>query len=484
MIHHHRLISAQSTDLLTSVRQHRARVDFWQFRNYVHPGLKVGWWQIEVAHVLMEFYQDLMDGKRPILLIQAPPQHGKSVQIVDFIAWLAGKNPDLRTIYASFSERLGVRANLALQRMYSGPRYSGVFPGTSISAKNAVTVSGQKLRNREILEYLEGEGYFRNTTVRGSITGEGLDLGVIDDPIKGREEANSTTVRDKTYDWMMDDFMTRFSENAGLLGIMTRWHIDDPFGRLIAAMPDCVKVLRYPAIAERDEPHRVAGEPLFPEHKGLSFLMERKAAMHEANWQSLYQQNPIILGGGLIKDEWWKYYDAVPALTHRTIYADTAQKTKEQNDYSVFECWGKAKDGQAVLLDLIRGKWEAPELLVQARAFWSKHRAVTGQGVLRSMKVEDKSSGTGLIQTLKREGVPIVGIPRGIDKVTRCLDISPMVQSGNVLLPRSAPWLSDFLAEATAFPNGVHDDMLDPMFDAVSDMTAISPAERMLALTS
>jgi predicted phage terminase large subunit-like protein len=144
-------------------------------------------------------------------------------------------------------------------------------------------------------------------------------------------------------------------------------------------------------------------------------------------------------------------------------------KTKEQNDYSVFECWGKTKEGKAVMLDMVRGKWEAPELLIQARAFWAKHRAMEN-GTLRAMKVEDKASGTGLIQTLKREGVPVIPIQRNIDKVTRAMDVAPQIQVGNVLLPQTAPWLSDLLAEASVFPNGAHDDQLDPMMDAISDM--------------
>ncbi|WP_333848357.1 phage terminase large subunit, partial [Phaeobacter italicus] len=76
------------------------------------------------------------------------------------------------------------------------------------------------------------------------------------------------------------------------------------------------------------------------------------------------------------------------------------------------------------------------------------------------------------IQTLSREGIPVKGIKRNIDKVTRGLDAAPMVETGNVFLPIDAPWLSDFLGEASAFPNGKHDDQLDPMFDAVTDVKA------------
>jgi len=107
---------------------------------------------------------------------------------------------------------------------------------------------------------------------------------------------------------------------------------------------------------------------------------------------------------------------------------------------------------------------------VQARAFYAKHKAVLGQGTLRHMKVEDKASGTGLIQTLKREGIPVIAIPRSVDKVIRAHDAAPLIESGNVILLNGLPHLSDMLAEASAFPNGAHDDTLDPMMDAVADI--------------
>lgn len=471
------LLNYSNDDLafLELLAQAEARSSFWAFRQYMRPKMKVGWWQREVAEELQQFYEAFVAGRRPVLLIQAPPQHGKSEQIVDFIAWLAGQIPDTKAIYASFSERLGVRANLALQRMYDSPRYRAVFPDTHIARRNSVAVSGQTLRNRDILEYVGRAGFFRNTTVRGPVTGEGLDLGILDDPIKGREDANSARIRDKTWDWLTDDFMSRFSDHAGLLGIMTRWHVDDPFGRLAANNPNA-KVLRYPALAEVDEPHRRAGEPLFPEHKSLEFLLERKKAMRPENFSALYQQSPYVTGGNIIKTDKFEYYTVLPPLVWRKIYVDTAQKIKKQNDWTVFACWGKDARGNAFLVDLRRGKFEAPELLVEARAFWAKHLNVTGHGRLRSMNVEDKVSGTGLIQTLKRgepgkhPAIPTKAVQRSTDKVERAQDIAPSIDAGLVYLPADAPWLSDFLAEHGQFPNGAHDDQVDTTVDAVEDI--------------
>lgn len=459
-------MTLEELDMFEDACAERARASLYHYRQYISGfKLKTGWFVEEVSKAIEQFYRDYTDGKRPILVIQAPPQHGKSEAVTDGVAWMAGHNPDLRFIYASFSERLGVRANLKLQRTITRSRYKRAFPNTQINTRQTVTAVGYQ-RNKEMLEFVDASGSFRNTTVLGSITGETLDIGVIDDPIKGREAANSKTVRGKTWSWLTDDFLTRFDEFGGLLIILTRWHVDDPVGRLIAQDPS-IKVLSYKAIATQNEKNRRDGEALFPEHKSLDFLMTRKKRMPAENWESLYQQNPVVPGGGLFKGEWWRYWTALPTMSHLTIYADTAQKTGENNDYSVFQLWGKSFDGRAYLIDQARGKWEAPELLVQARAFWNKCKGV---GLVRAMRIEDKVSGTGLIQTLKREGIPVQGIQRDRDKTTRAMDAAPLIESGMVYLPQDAPWLSDYLAEFTTFPNGSNDDQIDPTMDAVTDM--------------
>jgi predicted phage terminase large subunit-like protein len=243
-----------------------------------------------------------------------------------------------------------------------------------------------------------------------------------------------------------------------------------------------------------------AGDQIPIPAKSVTFipasLTDNKALMaadpgYMANLMALSAiERARLLGGnwkvrpesGMFRAEWWRYYTVPPQIAHKVIFADTANKTKTINDYSVFQCWGYTATKQAVLLDQIRGKWEAPDLLVQARAFWNKHSQTQNQGTLRAIKVEDKSSGTGLIQTLKREGMPILDIQRSIDKVTRALDAAPYIESGNVLLPQQASWLSDYLAEFSAFPNGAHDDMVDPTMDAIAEIHGGGPRPNIRAL--
>jgi predicted phage terminase large subunit-like protein len=192
-----------------------------------------------------------------------------------------------------------------------------------------------------------------------------------------------------------------------------------------------------------------------------------------------YQQNPTVLGGNIIHGEHFRRYTVLPWIKYRKIFGDTAQKTKESNDWSVFEEWGLGVDGYLYLLDLIRGRWEAPELQRRAVAFWAKGKArdIESFGQLRKMAIEDKSSGTGLIQTLRLPpyNIPIQPIERDKDKFTRCLDALPYIECGQVCIPADAPYTSDFLLEADSFTaDDTHDfdDQLDPMFDAIQDMQA------------
>jgi len=412
---------------------------------------------------LQNFYDDLVAKKKPMLIIEAPPQHGKSDAVTDFISWVAGRHPELKTIYASFSERLGVRANLRLQRLYTKKVYQDIFPETKINSKNVVT-GVNFLRNREILEYVKKGGYFRNTTVQGSITGESLDLGVIDDPLKGREAANSETTRNKTWEWFTDDFFTRFSEDAGFLMILTRWHVDDPAARLVKKSKK-VKVLKYKAIAEVDEEHRKQGEALIPEHKSIEFLQERRSLMG-ANFDALYQQEPVVAGGNLFKLAWFRWWTVLPKMRYKFITADTAQKTKEQNDFSVIQCWGVSMDNDIYLLDMKRGKWEAPDLRKEAKLFYKKHDNKIN-GALRKMYIEDKSSGSSLIQDFKKDKMKIGAVQRSVDKVSRANDTAPQIEAGRVYLNEDIKDISELTSEATAFPNAKHDDTLDPMMDAI-----------------
>lgn len=445
----------------------KARSRLHDFITYMNPEYVTSYFSREVCDALDEFVDDMQAGKRPVIILGAPPQHGKSDIVSRYLpAYVFGRHPDLRIAGLSYGKDLATDMNRDVQRIMLSDEYHVLFPDSALNARRVVTVEVEAKRNSETFEIVGKKGSYISQGVGGPLTGKKVDLGIIDDPIKNAAEALSATTKRSVWNWYISTFLTRLSKNSGQIIMATRWATDDLSGEVAANNPRA-KVLQFPAINE-------AGEALVPELHPIDKLLETKATLSDYFWSAMYQQTPIVLGGGIFKDEWWRYYTAEPKLRWRAIYADTAQKTKEWNDYSVLQCWGQSHDGQAVLIDQIRGKWEAPELLTHARAFWNKHQG-SDNGTLRKMDVEDKVSGTGLIQTLRREGIPVNPIQRDTDKITRAMDVVPLVQSGNVMLPEGAPWLSDYLSEFTIFPNATHDDQVDPTMDALLDI--LSPTQ-------
>jgi hypothetical protein len=370
-----RQFASEHVDLYVSALHRRAEHDFGVYRRILRPNMQYGWFVAELAREAEQFYADLIAGRRPTMALLTPPQHGKSEFAIDFASWIAGKTPDLKTIYASYSDELGVRANRALQRTLSSESFGKIFP-LRIGAEGWAA-------NANLIEYADHGGSFRNVTVEGGVTGLALDLGIIDDPFKGRAEANSKLIRDKTWSWFTDEFGTRLSKQAGLLIVMTRWHIDDLLGRLLQRSPQQVRVLRYPALAERPEDHwisdwsltksgwrhgwkhvrRAEGAALFPELKPTSFLLEQRNRLSQASWQSLYQQNPIIAGGGQLPIEQLRvlnFFERANVLC-AVRYWDKAGSDNDRAAYTAGVLMLKLRDNRFVIAHVARGRWGALE---------------------------------------------------------------------------------------------------------------------------
>lgn len=439
------------------------RTDLLAFTQHIFRGRKGADLKPAPHHkIICDALERVTAGYCPRLIINIPPRSGKTeLAVKSYIAWCMGNFPDSEFIHASYSKRLATTNTWETRAIMQHESYAEVFGAASFR---------QDSNAKDEFRTSEG-GIVYATGAEGTITGYGAgkmrdEFGgaiIIDDAHKAGE-GNSDTMRQNVIDWFLQTMESRANNkpHTPIIIIMQRLHEMDLSGWLLSGGNGEVwEHINIPAIQD--------DQSFWPEQFPLSELRR----MEKANayvFAGQYMQRPAPLGGGVFKDDWWEYRDIAPNIKWRTIYADTAQKTKEANDFSVFQCWGATDDGKAVLLDMVRGKFEAPELLERARAFWQKHVNLDGMGSLRSIKVEDKSSGTGLIQQLKREGLPVIGIPRATDKLTRAYDAAPYIQNGNVILMRQVPHLSDFLAEASAFPNGAHDDTLDPMMDAVMDI--------------
>lgn len=460
--------------LQKQVKQELSRRNLSDFTNYTKPDFIEGWFNRIIAKELQQFYFDVMAGKQPRLIIQAPPRSGKSELFSRrFPAWAFGQNPDLQIIAASYSTDLASRMNRDVQRIIDSEEYQGVFPETTLNGKNIATVSGQSLRNSEIFEIVGHAGAYRSAGVGAGITGMGADIGIIDDPVKDAKEANSQTIRDAVWDWYTTTFYTRLSPKSGILLGMTRWHEDDLAGRLLREMAndgDQWRIVSFPAIAEEDEEFRLEGEALHPERYDLERLTKIKKAVGSQAWNALYQQRPSSKGGDIIKGAWFKRYSVLPRMKRVIIAGDTAQKIKQHNDFSVFLAAGLAVDGGVYIFDLIRGKWEAPELEQKLSDVWNKYRSMP----VHKVYIEDKSSGTSLIQNIQRkQRIPIEGVQVDTDKYTRVLGVQGYIESGYIYLPNDAEWIEDFIKECEAFTatdSHKHDDQVDAMVMAITEL--------------
>lgn len=449
----------------------QARSSLLSFSEWMFWRQKAMPWVLGDHHkVITDALEQVYLGKIKRLIINVPPRYSKTQIVKYFAAFGLGHFPDSEFIYTSYSGALATNATWDIREVVCHEEFRAMFP--------RVELRGDSSAKHEWRTTLGGVMY--GVGSGGTITGYGAGKHrpgfagaiIIDDPLKP-DEATSDVIRQGVIDWFQNTLESRKNDpkNTPIIVIMQRLHEQDLSGWLLAGGngEEWTHVC-LPALRED-------GTALWPEKHSVEQLEQMKAA-NSYVFSGQYQQRPSPLGGGILRGAWFNRYRQAPQMRYRKIFADTAQKTGEANDYSVFQCWGAGVDNNAYLIDQIRGKWEAPELKRRAVDFWAKHLQYDHHvyGQLRAMGVEDKSSGTGLIQDLSRtSGIPVIGIERVKDKLTRVMDIAGYIESGRVYLPEDAPFTSDFIAECESFtPNDTHahDDQIDPMCDAINDMVA------------
>jgi predicted phage terminase large subunit-like protein len=318
------------------------------------------------------------------------------------------------------------------------------------------------------------EGFFRNTTIDGQVTGDAMDVGVIDDPIKGRAEAQSSKIRNATWDWITDDFMTRMADQAGLLMILTRWHVDDPAARMVEAFKGHVRLIKYAALAKVDEEHRKKGEPLFPELKSEEFLELRKSGLTKSGWESIYQQEPIVVGGELFPIEKFQIDKAVPArkdIKATVRYWDKAG-TSGGGAYSCGVFLHTMRDGTTFISDVRRGQWSSME---REKMIKQTVELDTQDGLPVVTWVEQEP-GSGGKESAENTIRNLRGFTVRADRVTGSKEIraepyAAQVQAGNVRLLK-ASWNRAFIDEHEEFPNGPYKDQVDATAGAFNKASA------------
>ena len=439
-----------------------ARNNLLSFISVTYKDYKIGWVHQEICQTLDNFLKDLIEGKRPRLIITMPPRSGKS-EIVSrrFPAYFLGKYPDLSIISVSYSATLAEDFCRDVQRIIDSDEYKKIFSDTKLSDKKDKNYK----RTSDIFEIVGHKGVYCSAGVGGGITGKGCDILIIDDPIKNRQEANSENTRKKIFDWYSSTAYTRLSPIGGVIMMCTRWHLDDLIGKVLndkGQKP--FHVISYPAIAEHDEPHRKQGEALHPERFSLEILNEIKSTLSASDWLSLYQQRPTPEGGAIFETSKLRYYDesSEPKRFDQIVGSwDMTFKENKTSDFVVGQLWGR-KGSEFYLLDMVRDRMDFVKTLKVFINFANKHKNCN------CWLVEDKANGTAIISTLKKHISGIIPITPKESKQERAYAITPYLEAGNIFFPKNQKFTKDLEEEMLQFPAGAHDDTVDSMTQALN----------------
>lgn len=455
------------------------------FATYIEEVVEIEWFH----KIVYDHLDDWIAGKIKKLAIFMPPQHGKStMSSITTPAKILGMKPSAKIAVCSFSDKLASKFNRSCQDIIDSEEFKRIYPGVILPSKGVEVTN--ELRNNTYFEIVKHKGFFKAVSVNGALTGDSIDYGIIDDPIKDRKQANSKTYRDNLWDWYQDVFLTRLHNDSAQLMLFTRWHQDDLAGRLFDPKnkhfnqeeADEWKVLCFQALKEKKLPFRNAiqyddpreiDEALWEKkHSAKKHIKKRNTnAMSHA---SLNQQRPSPAEGGKLKREWFQIINENelpfnPRTVKKDFFIDGAFTEKVINDESaqmscsffrgnlyIFNCHGVRKELNEYLDYIVP---------------WLKLAGYTSRS---KINIEMKASGYSfysMLRSHKYGNHNCVKIPNKtvIDgKMTRVESSQPTMASGKVFLIRGS-WNSAFIDQCATFPNDVHDDMVDLLAYAIHE---------------
>lgn len=400
------------------------------------------------------------EGKIKKLMVFAPPRSGKSELVSRCLpAYLLGRNPDARVAAASYAADLARLMGRAVQRSMDEAAYRALFPETRLEGSNIRTVAdGRYLRNSDEFECVGRKGGYVCRGIGGGLTGRGFDFGIIDDPVKDASEAWSEVVRAAVWEWYTQVFLTRQEAHASILLTMTRWHEDDLAGRILNS--DDGKnweLVKFQAL----NPSYMGGT-LWPQKYDQAWMEAQKKALGSRSFEALYQQEPRIGDGGVWRTSWFRQWRSLPSeLSNFTQSWDFAAKDTKDGSYNVGQVWAE-RGADKYLIDQVRFRGGMNDALTMFKALCAKWPQC------RAKLIEDKANGSPILNMLEQEVGGMIATNPGIrGKVERAQAVAPFIEAGNIWIPAEASWLSDFLSEIEAFPNGAHDDQVDAASQAL-----------------
>lgn len=452
------------------------------------PGYTPGWVHQDICRRLEQFVESVARGESPRLILNLPPRHGKTVIASDFLpSWTLGKHPDWEFISTSYNTTIPFEMSRNIRARLRDPAHQAIFPRARLDP-DSQSVERWKLT--------EGGGYLA-AGVGGPMTGMGAHILVIDDPFKNHEEAQSETIRTSVNNWYTSTARTRLAPGGGILLIQTRWHDADLTGQQLLNMQEAMangipdgeydkwEVISYPAIAEAGEylfpdgsihrdpaevPEgarllRELGQALHPQRYPLKELRRLKNGMPPAQWNALYQQNPVPDEGDFFSKDDIRVAQFLPGRVDDYTYIsawDLAIGEKKTNDWTVGVVGALDAEGNLFVVDMVRGRFRTQQIVDAMISFIRRYP-------LFSIGIEDgqiaKTLKTLLEERLRRERilVPFDDTLKPLtDKLKRAAPFQSKTQLGQFYLVKQQ-WNDTVINELLRFPAGVHDDIVDAL---------------------
>lgn len=406
------------------------------FIEYTHPN----WQTAAHHHRIFEHLEAIERGDLSRLIVTAPPRHGKSeVCSRRFPSWFLGRNPSKQVISCSYNGDLAADIGRDVRNIAQDDLYGHVF-GDLVAADSS---SSTRWHTRE-------GGVYIGAGIGGTVTGRGAHIGVIDDPVKNREEAESAKVRESVWNWYTSTFYTRLMPGASIVVVMTRWHDDDLGGRLLQQKG--WELLELPALSP-------SGEALWPQWYPAETLKQIRGVIGPRDWAALYMQRPVTDGGDYFQRAWFKRYDTLPEGLRYYITHDFAVSADQTADYTEIAVWGIDADSNVFAVDW----WSGQELLdVTVAAMFDLIRAYRPMMVIGEKGVIRKAMEPYIRQQSRERTIfgRFEWVNRTADKPAMAKGFQALASMGRVHFPMTA-WADRVIEQLVRFDSGEHDDAVD-----------------------
>lgn len=398
--------------------------------------------------LLIEHLEAIEKGDIDRLMVLMPPGSAKSTYAsVLFPPWFMGRNSEAGVLGASNTSDLAEHFSKRSRNLVASDAFRNIF-GFGISE------DGQAASNWTT----QAGGEFFAAGVGGAIAGRRADLGLIDDPIRNREEADSDRTREKQWNWYVHDFLPRLKPAARQILIQTRWHEDDLGGRILEREANRWVIVKLPMVATASDPlDRQPGERLWPEW--FTAEMVEQAKLDHRAWNSLYQQDPAPEEGDFFQRDDFNVYLDLPQQLHFYGASDYAV-TEGGGDFTEQGIFALDYNSDLYVVDWYREQSKSDTWIERQCDLIVKYKPLIWFGEAGPIK---RAIEPFLRKRMQERNAlcRLEWLPSIADKVVRARAIQARCAMGKVYLPKTAPWKSDLMSQLMRFPAGKYDDGVD-----------------------